>query len=214
MAWLTTQPAAAEILCRRFSIPVNLVPAFMGALDELTNSRNWERYDLLTPDDDAALFLDILSSFQDGCMIGTIFPYLTDAPPAGSLSLDGSTYNNADYPKLVSAGIATWDNGDGTFTLPDSRGRAIAGAGNGAGLTARTLGDSVGVEAVTLTTAEMPSHVHADTTTGVTAADPIAGVPLPAASVAAPSTTGATGGGGAHENMQPTIFFPLAVWVS
>lgn len=213
MPYLTTDAPTDETVCRRFRIPGNLLANFMGALNVLALPFQWEQFGDLTPDEQSELYREIVDSYQEGCMIGTIFSYLTDDPPEHSLALDGSTYDEDDYPALVAKGISQWSNGDGTFTLPDSGGRTIVGAGAGAGLTARSLGDLFGVETVTLTEAEIPSHVHPDTTTGATLADPLIGVPAPVASVAAPSTTGATGGGGAHENVQPSIVFPLAVWV-
>lgn len=52
--------------------------------------------------------------------------------------------------------------GDGTttFNRPDYRGRTLIGAGTGAGLTARTIGQTLGEETHTLTTAELASHAH------------------------------------------------------
>jgi microcystin-dependent protein len=52
----------------------------------------------------------------------------------------------------------------GNPLLPDLRGRAPIGAGAGGGLTARTLGQNGGVEAVTISTAQMPSHAHSGAT--------------------------------------------------
>jgi len=51
-------------------------------------------------------------------------------------------------------------NGQTTFGLPDLRGRAATSIGQGPGLTARSLAELVGVENVTMTVAQMPSHQH------------------------------------------------------
>jgi microcystin-dependent protein len=51
-------------------------------------------------------------------------------------------------------------NGTTTFALPDLRGRAPVGQGQGPGLTPRVMGQAYGQEAVTLTTGNMPPHVH------------------------------------------------------
>lgn len=212
MPYLTPNTAAGDTVCRRFAIPVDLLPYFMGALSELTLAYRWEQDGALTPDEVVALFNDIISSYDEGCMVGVIFAYITEDPPIGSLALDGSTYDDIDYPQLAAVLDPEFDNGDGTFTLPDVRGRGVIGAGSGAGLTSRSVGETLGDETVTLTIAEIPSHDHVYNETGVTSADPIAGVPLPAASVAAPSLTGATGGGGAHENMPPSLALNYAVW--
>lgn len=58
--------------------------------------------------------------------------------------------------------IGTTYGGDGrtTFGLPDLRGRAPISAGTGPGLTTRKLGSRGGVEIVTLTQNEMPTHTH------------------------------------------------------
>lgn len=62
--------------------------------------------------------------------------------------------------------LGTTYGGDGrtTFALPDTRGRALIGAGQGPGLSNYRLGQKGGVETVTLTTAQMPSHTHTATT--------------------------------------------------
>ncbi len=58
----------------------------------------------------------------------------------------------------------TMHGGDGrtTFGLPDTEGRLVVGAGNGPGLTSRNLGATRGNDTVTLTDANLPSHVHSD----------------------------------------------------
>jgi microcystin-dependent protein len=59
---------------------------------------------------------------------------------------------------------AGWALCDGTthygVVTPDLRGRFVLGAGSGAGLTPRTVGQSDGEETHTLTLGEMPSHTH------------------------------------------------------
>lgn len=58
--------------------------------------------------------------------------------------------------------IGTTYGGDGrsTTALPNLEGRAPMHPGRGPGLTARRLGQRGGVEMVTLTEAQMPSHTH------------------------------------------------------
>src|SRR5262245_22475405 len=58
--------------------------------------------------------------------------------------------------------LGTQYGGDGrvTFGLPDMRGRVPLHQGQGPGLSERFVGEVGGQEAVTLTTAEMPSHAH------------------------------------------------------
>lgn len=102
------------------------------------------------------------------------------------------------------------------ITLPDARGRVIAGLDNmggttasrltssGSGITGTTLGASGGSETHTLTTAQMPAHTH--------------NVPLGYATTGTPQTidtsgyagantvaTSSAGSGNAHQNTQPTL---------
>ena len=56
-------------------------------------------------------------------------------------------------------------NGQTTFALPDLRGRAAVGTGQGPGLTNITLGEVSGTETVTLLTTQMPAHTHTATAT-------------------------------------------------
>jgi microcystin-dependent protein len=51
-------------------------------------------------------------------------------------------------------------NGQSNFALPDLQGRVALSFGQGPGLTVRDLGETGGVEAVTLTTAMIPQHTH------------------------------------------------------
>ncbi len=51
-------------------------------------------------------------------------------------------------------------NGQTTFALPDLRGRAAVGQGQGPGLTNRTIGEMSGTETTTLLSTQMPQHVH------------------------------------------------------
>jgi hypothetical protein len=94
------------------------------------------------------------------------------------------------------------------ITLTRALGRVLGQFGAGAGLTNRVLGEYLGTETHTLSIAEMPAHTHPPLagssqfrTLGVGAFDAAAG----SNDTFAP-TTGSTGGGGAHNIMQPTGF--------
>jgi len=58
--------------------------------------------------------------------------------------------------------LGTTYGGDGrtTFGIPEMRGRVPMHKGSGPGLTPRSLGQSGGVENVTLTANQMPNHSH------------------------------------------------------
>lgn len=90
---------------------------------------------------------------------GIIAPFAGTTVPTGWLQCDGSLISRSTYRNLFDNIGTTWGTGDGstTFQLPDFQGRALIGAGTGSGLSARTVGTSVGAETHTQTT---PAHQH------------------------------------------------------
>lgn len=94
-----------------------------------------------------------------------------------------------------------------TINLPKALGRALAIYGSGAGLTARSMAETLGEESHTLSVNEIPSHKHDGTyysgdgsQTGILKLDILNGLS------ANTYSTANTGGGQAHNNMQPTLF--------
>jgi microcystin-dependent protein len=144
----------------------------------------------------------------------------------GWLICDGRSLTRADYAYLFSVIGTSFGSVDAdTFRLPDARGRVLGTTGAGSGLTSRSLGASVGAETHTLTVGEMPSHNHGVTDPGHTHsytnqsndqntdnafASETAADQVDLNVTTGSSTTGITinnaGGGGAHNNMQPTLF--------
>jgi microcystin-dependent protein len=51
-------------------------------------------------------------------------------------------------------------NGQTTFALPDLRGRAVMGQGQGPGLSQYVIGEQSGSESIILNITEMPAHAH------------------------------------------------------
>ena len=117
--------------------------------------------------------------------------------------------------------IGTTYGGDGrsTTALPNLEGRVPMHPGRGPGLTSRRLGERLGVETVTLTEAQIPSHTHTLRASSRRARDEF---PSNTASMAeagettyAPGSSSAsdlsssalstTGGGQAHTNLQPFL---------
>lgn len=110
--------------------------------------------------------------------------------------------------------IGTTFGGDGqnTFGLPDLRGRTPVHAGSG-----YTLGQSGGVESVTLTTAQLPSHSHlinasSNAQSSSAPANNVLGSgPLTYVTngqpndVMAPASIASNGGNQPHNNLQPFL---------
>jgi microcystin-dependent protein len=136
---------------------------------------------------------------------------------------NGDSYPTTTYPKLFALIGYQFGGAGASFNVPDARGRIPGAIGQGSGLTLRTLGQAVGAETHTLTVAEMPSHNHGvtdpghtHTYLGVQSQGVAAGLDNAAENSPRPtetsgtSTTGITinntGDGGAHNNMQPTLF--------
>ena len=142
--------------------------------------------------------------------------------PRGWAFCDGQLLPIAQNTALFSL-IGTIYGGDGrsTTALPNLQGRAPMHPGRGPGLTARRLGQRVGVETVTLSEAQIPSHSH---TARVDTAGAVVGAATNTSSFAragggldvyrtdttvnvdlASSTLSTTGGGQAHTNLQPFL---------
>src|SRR5579883_401955 len=119
--------------------------------------------------------------------------------------------------------IGTQFGGDGirTFGVPDLRGRAAIGTGQGSGLSSYALGNTAGVESVTLALNQIPAHNHipAAAPTGNTsspsdaiwAADPTGQLQqycdqdtLQPDSIAS-NAIGSVGGGQKHDNIPPYL---------
>ncbi len=175
---------------------------FNNALPSQTDNGNWK---YLNP---APVPAGVMSDFG-----GTSAPF-------GYLLCDGSSYAAAAYPGLFAAIGYQWGGAGANFNVPDMRGRASIGSGTGSGLTARTVGQLIGEEAVTLVIGEMPVHAHTDAGHAHTVQvnfDRSAGPSENVLSQIATAVTGnlakinsgqaniqTAGGGGAHNNMQPS----------
>lgn len=95
---------------------------------------------------------------------GTMLETLATTPPPGTLLLQGQTVSRTTYARLwqwvqdTSAGGFGVGDGSTTFTLPDTRGKVLRGAATG-----ETVGQAVGSDSRTLTTANLPVHGHTGT---------------------------------------------------
>ena len=98
--------------------------------------------------------------------IGQIIMFAGNFAPRDWAFCDGQLLQISENQSLYSI-LGTTYGGDGrtTFGLPDFRGRVPIGKGQGNGLTTRRMGEQIGIEDVTLSTAQMPIHSHAAETT-------------------------------------------------
>ncbi len=142
--------------------------------------------------------------------------------PQGWAFCNGQLLSISQNTALFSL-LGTTYGGDGVtnFALPNLQSRVPLHFGQGTGLSPYTLGQTAGVESVTLQTPQIPAHAHSYTpqaTTAAGAAISPAGAVWAASGTgdtiyqkAASNTTmaaqtiGNTGGGQAHENRQPLL---------
>lgn len=125
------------------------------------------------------LFLCLIpQNTQAQCMIGEVRMFAGDFAPRDWALCDGQLLAISSNPALFSIlGTQYGGNGSTNFALPDFQGRAPAGTGNGSGLTALANGQKRGVEQVTLSTTQLPSHTHTVSTTVNTASVPTSASP-------------------------------------
>lgn len=191
----------------------------ISALTELTNVAVDDYLVVLDTSANIAKKVSVANFNQSVLPAGIVSPYGGTTEPTGWLFCYGQAVNRVTYAALFSAIGTTYGVGDGstTFNLPDLRGRTVAGkddmGGSSAnrltdqsgGLNGDTLGATGGAETHTLTTAQIPAHSHS---VGVQASGGAGGWTTPLGGNGAANHTypsNAEGGGGAHNNVQPTI---------
>jgi len=93
--------------------------------------------------------------------LGEIRPTAFNFAPDGWALCQGQMLAVSQNATLFSLlGTSFGGNGTTTFCLPDLRGRVSVGSGTGNGLSLRIVGESAGVEHVSLTTNQIPVHSH------------------------------------------------------
>lgn len=156
-----------------------------------------------------------------------IFPRNLNGLNTDFIICDGHLLSISTYQILFALLGTTW-GGDGvsTFGIPNLVNTIPIGQGQGTGLTNRVIGQTVGSNSVTLTTAQLPNHTHAyNATTQAANADSPAGTVLAEGAggynIYVPQTTAGivntplspeaigvtipTAAATSHENMAPTI---------
>lgn len=155
--------------------------------------------------------------------VGEIRLFGGNFAPAGWNFCDGSILAISENDVLFQL-IGTTYGGDGqqTFALPDLRGRVPVHQGTLAGGSSYVIGQTGGVESVTVTTAQLPSHSHPMSATGsgqqaspqnayfATLSSNQAGANAydvsPTSTPLVPASILAVGGDQPHTNIQPTLF--------
>jgi microcystin-dependent protein len=146
---------------------------------------------------------------------GSVMDYAGSTAPSGWLLCAGQAVSRSTYADLFTAISTTYGAGDGstTFNLPDLRGRVAVGkddmngtaanriTSGGSGITGTTLGASGGTQTHTLATSEMPAHTHGSVLTSSGGSLSVG----PSCGSYNFGNTGSTGGGGAHQNTQPSM---------
>lgn len=81
--------------------------------------------------------------------------------PLGYQTCQGQLMSIAENTALFAL-IGTYYGGDGqsTFALPDLQGRAPVGQGQGAGLPSYLIGEEAGSTSTSISTANLPAHIH------------------------------------------------------
>lgn len=140
--------------------------------------------------------------------VGVIVTFAGSTAPIGWLLCDGTAISRTTYFHLFNTISTTYGTGDGstTFNIPNLKGRIPVGR-DSAQTEFDVLGETGGAKTHTLAESEIPSHSHGNIVgwnTG-TGAYPYWDGLSNKALYGLPSNTNVTGGGGAHNNLQPYL---------
>ena len=110
------------------------------------------------------LFISRISFAQGDQFVGEVKIFAGNFAPQGWAFCNGQLLSIAQNTALFSLlGTNYGGNGQTTFGLPDLRARTAMGAGQGPGLTPRTLGETGGTSSIVLSTNNLPTHTHTAT---------------------------------------------------
>jgi microcystin-dependent protein len=158
--------------------------------------------------------------------IGEIQLFGFNFNPRGWAFCNGATLAISQNTALFSLlGTTYGGNGQTTFQLPNFAGRAAVATGTGPGLQPRNLGQTYGVNTVTLTASQIPAHTHAMQLFAQNDVTKRAGTPSPNSALSVSSNSAVTafvaspadtsfapdmirpngGGGIPHQNQQPYL---------
>jgi microcystin-dependent protein len=142
----------------------------------------------------------------EGVNTGIVVPWGSASIPSGFLLCDGTSYSTSTYAALFAVIAYTYGGSGANFNVPDLRDRTIVGV---SAANSKTLAQGIGANTVTptgnvggnaasttLSTTQIPSHLHSGGTMGNTIVLP--GSPSYFVSVATGMQTGNAGGGQGH----------------
>lgn len=182
-------------IIRALSIDSALISDVSEAITQLDQSSHWvevgDPISDITNECSRAVEL-----WYSDMLIGSVQAFMGELPE-GWIELDGSTYDEVDYPELYSYLDTVFKNEIAeTFTLPNLDDSFIAGIDS-----TLVMGDTGGSSSIALSVAELPAHNHSYVPPVLNIDLEGPGVPdILAAGVGTPTTTGDTGSGNAHEN--------------
>ena len=226
MAWPTGETILNAQVAVHFLVPANdwITQTLVGACNYLQYNNSWDKVGDATPDQISTIFRAVLRNVRvEAVSVGQVVTFAADnmqyvnqdpaQGPSQWLKCEGQDLSVVAYSALYSVIGNTWGGDVTHFYLPDLRSRVLAGAGTGGGLSAYSLGEVFGEEAHTLTSLEMPSHSHTYNPPGVTI-PALTGEEPVSSPFELPASTGSAGGGGSHENRQPSmaLFFYMQVF--
>lgn len=169
--------------------------------------------------------ISLEQNFDDTPYICEIRPVAFNFAPKGWAVCSGGLLAISQNTALFAL-IGTYYGGNGvsTFGLPNLVGQVPVGVGQGPGLTPRSLGETGGVESVTLTLSQLAAHSHIvnASSAGGNAFDPANNVwsadsegatryASGAAAAMAQNAIGPAGGNSPHENRQPFVAINYAI---
>ena len=162
---------------------------------------------------DGAVTADKLDSAAVSVLMptATVLPYAGSTAPTGYLVCAGQSVLVADYGDLHTIIGYTYGGSGASFSLPDLRGRVIAGLDNMGGTAASrltgqtTLGGSTGTQSVTLTLDQIPEHNHGGGTVGTSHISDVSGGGERTHPYNNGGSVTSQGGGNSHPNVQPTM---------
>lgn len=205
----TPLPAAlsGNTVQRLIEVDQALLYLVTGALEYLLDYEPLDQTGALTVENARNALSDMFYTYLDDTFtvtpIGASMIWHMDTPPPRWLFADGSGVLKATYPELYDLFGGKYGESTDFFGLPDFTSRVPYGADF-----TIELDDEAGEATHTLTTPEIPSHTHDiwRLTGGSAGANPtlIANV-VNLSNTPGIFATRPTGGGGAHNNIQPVL---------